>query len=120
MFNRPVGGVSINVPCPVVFGLIEATSNDGFCVGGVCERSGMAAIVMTAKLNMIFPVALSHISPEPRILPLCAQSFADPYVDLMVGPPSSTGQTASNCPLASQDPSRGATRVAALALHRYA
>src|SRR5262245_40952295 len=43
MFTRPFGGISINVPRPVAFGLIEATSNRGFCTG-VCDAAGLTTI----------------------------------------------------------------------------
>lgn len=49
-----------------VQGLIEATSNDSFCVAGVWEKSGMAAVVMAAKLNMILSVRCLIFSPDGR------------------------------------------------------
>src|SRR5262245_33985451 len=101
----------------VLFNLTDATSNDGFCVDGVCERSGMAAIVMTAKLNMIFALRCVIFLRSHAFC--CCTVLRRPYVDLMVAPSNSDCSNSAYPPLASQDPSCGATRVVALALHRY-
>ena len=50
----------------VVFFLIEATSNAGFCVAGVCENKGPAAMnfITIARTSMlIFMVTLRAIVP---------------------------------------------------------
>src|SRR2546430_403967 len=34
-----------------LFGFTEATSNDGFCAGGVCDATGITAVAMRATTN---------------------------------------------------------------------
>ena len=47
---------SLGLALADLFGLTDATSNDGFCAGGVCDATGITAVAMMATTNTILPI----------------------------------------------------------------